>query len=156
MVSACLCQATVRRTQLPCLRKTKAGSDFCGYHIKNSPPTETDEDCTICMCSIDNKKPRDVVTTPCKHVFHKACLDQWTSRGNNSCPLCRGSLGMMASPQQSQSQRRIGMIIEDFLEAYDRASTVRAGQFYLAESFHSDGTRRVVVLNTETGTAFIV
>lgn len=37
-------------------------------------------------------KKRDTVTTRCKHVFHKACLDQWTSRGKQSCPLCRANL----------------------------------------------------------------
>lgn len=88
MVSTCLCQAVVRRTNLPCLRKTKAGSDFCGYHHPPPPPPE--DDCTICMCPM--KKNRDTVTTPCKHIFHKACLNQWTSRGNHSCPLCRASL----------------------------------------------------------------
>lgn len=60
------------------------------------------------------------------------------------------------APSQHSQERRVGILIEDFLEAYDRASTVRAGQFYLAESFHADGTRRVVVLNTETGVAFLV
>lgn len=92
MVSACLCQATVRRTGLPCLRKTKTGSDFCGYHQNNNQPTENNcsEDCTICMCPIQKNS---MIITPCKHTFHKTCLNQWTQRGKNSCPNCRGPVG---------------------------------------------------------------
>jgi hypothetical protein len=25
----------------------------------------------------------------CRHGFHKNCVDQWLSKGSNSCPACR-------------------------------------------------------------------
>jgi hypothetical protein len=78
------CQAIVCKTQKPCLRKTKEGTDFCGYHSKN-------EKCSICFDSIEKSKQW---VTPCcnKIAFHKTCMDQWTSRGKSSCPLCRATL----------------------------------------------------------------
>jgi hypothetical protein len=41
--------------------------------------------CTICQTDVnDNALDREV--TPCNHVFHQGCLDQW--RQQNRCPNC--------------------------------------------------------------------
>ena len=103
----CLCKATVRRTGQPCQRETKNGLRYCGYH-KNTitipsrepsapppPPPESEDlqECSICMTEItENDK---TVTTPCKHVFHKRCIDKWKQRSDTApnCPNCRAVIG---------------------------------------------------------------
>lgn len=148
MVSACVCQAIVHRTQLPCLRKTKTGSDFCGYH--NKKKDEDTVECTICMCPIHPNKKRTLITTPCKHVFHKACLNEWTSLGKYSCPLCRGDLGH--PPQQRRSG--IQVRVEDFLATHDRNggyALMRVGEYYIASTRLEDGMNYMTILNSSNG-----
>lgn len=48
-------------------------------------------ECTICL---NNGTPKNMVTLPCKHVFHKKCIQPWIMQqaleGNiPSCPTCR-------------------------------------------------------------------
>lgn len=42
--------------------------------------------CVICLN--DFKKDDTVYDTPCKHTYHKDCLDKWFKE-NNTCPTCR-------------------------------------------------------------------
>ena len=68
----CQCQAIVRRTGKPCLRETKKdGLWYCGYH-RGAPSAPPLLECSICMNEIT--KNEEMVTTPCKHVFHKRCF----------------------------------------------------------------------------------
>jgi hypothetical protein len=45
------------------------------------------------VCGIDFDKDVSVcIVSPCDHVFHCSCLDDWLNfkDGNNNCPYCRG------------------------------------------------------------------
>lgn len=44
-----------------------------------------EEDCSICLCSMKNKKVKFV---KCKHVFHIKCINSWLQY-NATCPVCR-------------------------------------------------------------------
>eukprot|EP01112_Ceratiomyxa_fruticulosa_P013291 TRINITY_DN3734_c0_g3_i1.p1 TRINITY_DN3734_c0_g3~~TRINITY_DN3734_c0_g3_i1.p1 ORF type:complete len:545 (+),score=49.15 TRINITY_DN3734_c0_g3_i1:304-1938(+) len=45
--------------------------------------------CVICMCDIDqNSRSRDWMITPCNHVFHASCLQQWLEL-KMECAHCR-------------------------------------------------------------------
>lgn len=70
------CCATTR-TGEQCKRHIKTGETHCHLH----KPRE----CSVCLSSLDDSK----MTLPCKHTFHKNCIEQWKNRGNNTCPYCR-------------------------------------------------------------------
>ncbi|KAJ2831869.1 hypothetical protein GGI24_001432 [Coemansia furcata] len=46
-------------------------------------------DCGICM---EEYKPEEyAVELPCKHVYHKECIDHWLGM-NGTCPICRAAI----------------------------------------------------------------
>ena len=46
--------------------------------------------CSICLNSI--RKTRSTTELPCGHLYHKKCINDWESRGNDTCPLCRKNM----------------------------------------------------------------
>lgn len=42
--------------------------------------------CSICLCAYEEKE--EVRLLPCRHHFHKECIDTWFT-SHNRCPLCR-------------------------------------------------------------------
>lgn len=50
-------------------------------------PTSQCSETTCCICLGDMQDGEICCTVPCKHVFHKECIDNWTTR-RNQCPLC--------------------------------------------------------------------
>ncbi|XP_007474240.1 E3 ubiquitin-protein ligase RNF130 isoform X2 [Monodelphis domestica] len=50
---------------------------------------ETDPDFDHCAVCIESYKQNDIVRIlPCKHVFHKSCVDPWLSE-HCTCPMCK-------------------------------------------------------------------
>eukprot|EP00798_Chlamydomonas_sp_ICE-L_P015686 gene15686-21793_t len=45
--------------------------------------------CTICLIEYEEGDP--IRQLPCKHMFHKLCIDVWMQR-RSTCPMCRTSL----------------------------------------------------------------
>ncbi|EMP27155.1 hypothetical protein UY3_15754, partial [Chelonia mydas] len=44
------------------------------------------ENCAVC---IENYKPKDIVRIlPCKHIFHRTCIDPWLL-DHRTCPMCK-------------------------------------------------------------------
>ncbi|KAI5243141.1 hypothetical protein E4T43_04341 [Aureobasidium subglaciale] len=49
----------------------------------------SEQRCLVCLCDFEqDEEARRLVK--CNHLFHKECIDQWLTKGRNSCPLCRG------------------------------------------------------------------
>ncbi|KAL8621474.1 hypothetical protein ACOMHN_058236 [Nucella lapillus] len=56
--------------------------------VKNGD-RELDSEFDQCAVCIEAYRPHDVIRTlPCKHVFHKSCVDPWLL-DQRSCPMCK-------------------------------------------------------------------
>lgn len=60
------------------------------------------ENCAIC---IENFKPKDTVRVlPCKHIFHRHCIDPWLL-DHRTCPMCKldiiKALGYWGQPKEA-------------------------------------------------------
>lgn len=147
------CQAIVRKTQKPCLRKTKEGTDFCGYHSKKNIPEK--DTCPICLDSISGSW----VTPCCKKKFHQACIDQWTSMGKSSCPLCRADLPQK-DPVEILSGRsaleRLRLVspetvrtrVQNFRQLHRNADTLAETGPYVVAMYEQYG---IFILDTSNG-----
>lgn len=57
------------------------------------PLVQDEKNCSICLEEFKTNDTNDnnnneTKTLPCKHVFHKSCIDKWIEL-RNLCPLCR-------------------------------------------------------------------
>ncbi|XP_078407290.1 E3 ubiquitin-protein ligase RNF130 isoform X2 [Cetorhinus maximus] len=64
---------------------------------------ETDPEFDHCAVCIEGYKSKDVVRIlPCKHVFHKQCVDPWLNE-HCTCPICKlnilKALGLLIGPE---------------------------------------------------------
>jgi hypothetical protein len=60
-----------------CSRNSKI--DYCSQHLKQYGSLK---ECNICLEKIGKNT---TFMLPCKHEFHKTCIDKWSG----PCPLCR-------------------------------------------------------------------
>ncbi|KAG4920100.1 hypothetical protein AAZX31_18G013400 [Glycine max] len=44
-------------------------------------------ECCVCLCRFEANQ--EVSELPCKHYFHRGCLDKWFDNKHTTCPLCR-------------------------------------------------------------------
>lgn len=54
----------------------------CGRHFKKS-------ECPVCYDVMELHNSHE---TPCGHMFHMNCINQWKNEGNSSCPMCRENI----------------------------------------------------------------
>ena len=43
--------------------------------------------CAICLNDVRSTRNNSPIR--CGHMFHSHCLEEWKSKGKNTCPLCR-------------------------------------------------------------------
>mmetsp|Transcript_19491 Transcript_19491/g.74795 ORF Transcript_19491/g.74795 Transcript_19491/m.74795 type:complete len:559 (+) Transcript_19491:123-1799(+) len=51
---------------------------------------DEEKECVICMCAVEPREANYMIT-PCDHIFHSTCLDQWMQQ-KMQCPTCRRPL----------------------------------------------------------------
>ena len=56
-------------------------------HTQPITISRDDSQCPICQEEYTNNN--QLIFLPCKHHFHKACIDEWIIV-NDNCPVCRG------------------------------------------------------------------
>lgn len=61
------------------------------------------ESCSICLNPA--RKTRGVKDLRCGHRFHKKCINEWSNRGGNTCPMCRKTI--------DESKYKVSIIIEN-------------------------------------------
>ncbi|XP_077199653.1 E3 ubiquitin-protein ligase RNF149 isoform X2 [Paroedura picta] len=72
-------------------------------HIVKHEDKGLDVDAENCAVCIENYKAKDAVRIlPCKHIFHKTCIDPWLL-DHRTCPMCKldviKALGCWREPQ---------------------------------------------------------
>eukprot|EP00300_Choanocystis_sp_HF-7_P010611 c17040_g1_i2.p1 GENE.c17040_g1_i2~~c17040_g1_i2.p1 ORF type:complete len:352 (+),score=79.93 c17040_g1_i2:107-1057(+) len=48
-------------------------------------------DCAICMGQLNEADTQNTLITPCNHVFHQPCLEEWMNI-KLECPICRSQI----------------------------------------------------------------
>jgi len=60
---------------------------FNKIRVSNDNYEKYNKQCNIC---IEDYKINDfVIELPCKHLFHKECIENWLCKEKISCPVCR-------------------------------------------------------------------
>eukprot|EP00371_Babesia_bovis_P002847 XP_001611494.1 hypothetical protein [Babesia bovis T2Bo] len=99
-VGAYIILVTLLQLVLMCLQRLRGARCFASWSILPQiynyvrPWTQLMQDdpqeCVICMTSIEQSKGNWSIT-PCDHLFHRSCLQDWTSV-KMECPNCRHPL----------------------------------------------------------------
>lgn len=57
-------------------------------------------ECTICLDCYENNQ--SIMGLPCGHNYHQECIDEWLTRGNHCCPICRWPSYRFQHPRQKK------------------------------------------------------
>ncbi|XP_055060344.1 RING finger protein 150a isoform X3 [Misgurnus anguillicaudatus] len=104
---------------------------------------ETESDFDNCAVCIEDYKPNDVVRTlPCRHVFHKNCVDPWL-QDHRTCPMCKMNiLKALGIQPDTDCYDDIPQDYESFggppTNPVTEASEVTVGEQQPSVSHHSD------------------
>mmetsp|Transcript_22396 Transcript_22396/g.39422 ORF Transcript_22396/g.39422 Transcript_22396/m.39422 type:complete len:414 (+) Transcript_22396:50-1291(+) len=82
------------------------------------------EECVLCLETYAPEDPLRVL--PCKHYFHKACIDHWFEARrfrSRSCPICRGN--PLAERDKDPPAADVDQEIQEADRASSRASSSR-------------------------------
>ncbi|KAJ1118353.1 hypothetical protein NDU88_006545 [Pleurodeles waltl] len=70
-------------------KETKKAISQLQLHTVKRGEKGVDVDAENCAVCIENYKPKDVVRIlPCKHIFHRVCIDPWLLE-HRTCPMCK-------------------------------------------------------------------
>lgn len=71
------------------------------------------------ICMMEYKDGEVIVATPCEHVFHKRCLQEWFQL-SRTCPVCRTdvpeALGTETTGATSEEEGNRSISISDYDE----------------------------------------
>ncbi|CAK9212801.1 unnamed protein product [Sphagnum troendelagicum] len=61
-------------------------------HAHCKPFHDSDEEAQCYICLVEYEEGDAIRTLPCKHEYHKDCVDKWLTEVHGVCPLCRGNV----------------------------------------------------------------
>lgn len=60
---------------------------------------DLEEECHLCLENM--KQGNQVITLPCRHLFHSSCVEQLIVHQHIVCPLCRRSIPLEVSEEKT-------------------------------------------------------
>ena len=86
-------------------------------HLPTQPRVQEEDQtkCSICLNSFVVGEVCRTLPSPCKHTFHKSCIDEWFQRSSR-CPLCKRSIYLIlegedqvpgSAPTLNEAQRAV-------------------------------------------------
>ncbi|EOA12506.1 hypothetical protein CARUB_v10026185mg [Capsella rubella] len=64
--------------------------DLLPTKLYTKSQSEDSSQCYICL--VEYEEADTIRTLPCRHEFHKTCVDKWLKEIHRVCPLCRGDI----------------------------------------------------------------
>ena len=52
---------------------------------------DSENKCNVCIDQM--KKDEEVIILPCNHTFHANCIEEWLTKYNYKCPICKHEVG---------------------------------------------------------------
>jgi hypothetical protein len=65
-----------------------ASQDEINKYTQAYKAVEIPKESNCVVCQSEFQKQEEIRTLPCKHSFHKDCIDQWL-KINKTCPICK-------------------------------------------------------------------
>ena len=113
------------------------GTPCCKKHCKSDVSALTSVEvadlgcCSICLCDMNDKS--SVRTLPCKHRFHKACVNRWCQT-NNTCPCCRKEIPTNTNATRTRYERqRMARVEQRRIEIERRQAEIAQLQAEIAQ-----------------------
>lgn len=78
------------------IRKARQRSECRNYVAKlktrkfNCTPDNSDEQCVICLENFEQDQVLKIL--PCKHEYHRDCIDPWLLKKSSLCPVCKQNI----------------------------------------------------------------
>ncbi|XP_006820823.1 RING finger protein 150-like [Saccoglossus kowalevskii] len=112
-------ESRAKRKQCGCLSKRRGPAvleipkiRFRADFFIRSVDAETYIDAECCAVCIDPYKSGEVIRVlPCKHLFHKACVDQWLVE-HRTCPMCKLNILKALGHDNQDSQESLAIQVE--------------------------------------------
>lgn len=70
-----------------------------------------EEDAKCCVCLSKFHKNDTMKKLPCRHIFHRDCVDQWLAVCQKTCPLCRVSVDSVDAEKHAKEQLNDDLVI---------------------------------------------
>eukprot|EP00918_Siedleckia_nematoides_P080390 GHVU01176362.1.p1 GENE.GHVU01176362.1~~GHVU01176362.1.p1 ORF type:complete len:358 (-),score=64.65 GHVU01176362.1:219-1292(-) len=103
-----------------------AGAAAAGRHPGSLTPIKPSSNKALSSCAVclgDFEDDEEVRLLPCRHVYHRFCIDAWFEK-HSACPMCNTHYGAAVqalhdSPQLQQQQQHAGGSVPSILVVHE-------------------------------------